>query len=313
MDAKVAEAGGQGTDLLSVFNTIHVCNEEKIPTEDRLFCEKLQEQLHKSLYQLDEWYMFFQKEAEKYKESHKLSYKPDGSVSLNHVLRTHDRAQYGFTGFEFTPFETINAIVKNRKAAATAFVCDIISYFNEKYHISVTCSDNPDDMIPGFRPVYQKYVDLIISHLGGRNFRETAEDELLKRFHAVVCPGWKTKIPELKNDKIIFHRIFDLDDFYFFYQQNRIHYRSSDNIQHFCAGIALGGSNALNGDLSVIIGLDTDNVDLSRWYDLATEQAGQVKFYKNGRIDVRFRNETAAEECFRKLRLNQCKQNKEEN
>ena len=34
----------------------------------------------------------------------------------------------------------------------------------------------------GFRPVYQTYVDMVIEHLGGKSFRETAEEELLYRF-----------------------------------------------------------------------------------------------------------------------------------
>ncbi len=34
----------------------------------------------------------------------------------------------------------------------------------------------------GFRPVYQTYVDMVIEHLGGKSFRETAEEELLARF-----------------------------------------------------------------------------------------------------------------------------------
>ena len=38
----------------------------------------------------------------------------------------------------------------------------------------------------GFRPVYQTYVDMVIEHLGGKSFRETAEEELLARFLKTV-------------------------------------------------------------------------------------------------------------------------------
>ena len=41
----------------------------------------------------------------------------------------------------------------------------------------------------GFRPVYQTYVDMVIEHLGGKSFRETAEEELLARFLKTVQPS----------------------------------------------------------------------------------------------------------------------------
>lgn len=55
----------------------------------------------------------------------------------------------------------------------------------------------------------------------------------------------------------------------------------------------------------MIIGLHEDDVDVSRWYDLTTTNAEQIKFYKNGRIDVRFKDCTIAENCFKRLRLDE--------
>ena len=39
----------------------------------------------------------------------------------------------------------------------------------------------------GFRPVYDTYVDVVIEHLGGKSFRETAVEELLARFLNKMC------------------------------------------------------------------------------------------------------------------------------
>ena len=46
----------------------------------------------------------------------------------------------------------------------------------------------------GFRPVYQTYVDTVIEHLGGKSFRETAEEELLARFLKTVQPSRWSKL-----------------------------------------------------------------------------------------------------------------------
>ena len=66
----------------------------------------------------------------------------------------------------------------------------------------------------GFRPIYETYVDAVIEHLGGKSFRETAEDELLNRFLKVVQPSYWSKVkPELKKDKITFPDILRFDEF----------------------------------------------------------------------------------------------------
>ncbi len=72
----------------------------------------------------------------------------------------------------------------------------------------------------GFRPVYETYVDMVIEHLGGKSFRETAEEELLKRFLQTVTPScWSKVKPELKKDKIIFPDIVRWDNIHLEYHQ----------------------------------------------------------------------------------------------
>ena len=55
----------------------------------------------------------------------------------------------------------------------------------------------------------------------------------------------------------------------------------------------------------MITGFHADNVDVSGWYDLTTTSAEQIRFYKNGRIDIRFKDCAAAESCFKRLRLDE--------
>ena len=148
----------------------------------------------------------------------------------------------------------------------------------------------------GFRPVYDTYVDVVIEHLGGKSFRETAVEELLARLSKVVRPAYWSKVKtELKKDKIIFPEIIRFDDFSMQYnQRNRISYNYGGELETLCAGIAYGADDILNGNSKVIIRFDDNDISVTDWYDLTTTNAEQIRFYKNGRIDVRFKDSAAA-------------------
>lgn len=78
-----------------------------------------------------------------------------------------------------------------------------------------------------------------------------------------------------------------------------------NELETLCAGIAFGADDILNGNSKMIICFDDNNVSINDWYDLTTTNAEQIRFYKNGRIDVRFKDSAAAESCFKRLRLDE--------
>ncbi len=296
-------AGGS-TDLLSGILGIEIRNEKKITAGDRQYCEAQQESLYKSLEQIEKWYGIFTEDAEKYRESHRVSYKENGDVSYRNVGRYSD--DNGYTDHEFRPFKAIKDLVAANHSANKSFVNRIIGYFNSTYNVAVPVPEiNGDTLKMGFRPQYMTYVDMVIKHLGGRSFRRTAEDELTTRFLKLVKPGpWSKVKPELKGDKIIFPNVVSFDDFYYSTcHQNHIHYNSKGNIGTFCEGIAYGADDVLCGDSGMIIRFNTDDVDISGWYDLTTTNATGMRFYRNGRIDVRFINREAANSCYNRLHL----------
>ena len=84
-------------------------------------------------------------------------------------------------------------------------------------------------------------------------------------------------------------------------------YETDRKVSRFCEGIAFGAEDVLCRSIEMIIGLDTRNVDISRWYDLTTTNAVSLKFYGNTRIDVNFKDSATAESCFKRLRLNEIK------
>ncbi|GKG72504.1 hypothetical protein CE91St1_16470 [Parabacteroides goldsteinii] len=306
MQTTTATKAGNAPDLLSGILSVQVRNEDKITEQDRLYCQTQQDLLYKTLDQIDRWYAIFKEDAKQYQEERKFHYEDNGKVSMRNFYTFHnDRDDYSHN--EFKPFDLINDLVDKNHNANANFANRIIGYFNKTYNVSVPeYKIDEKTLRMGFRPVYETYVDTVIEHLGGKSFRETAEEELLSRFLKVVKPScWSKVKPELKKDKITFPDILRFDEFYLSYNRNQIHYNYKGNIEIFCEGIAFGADDSINGSSRMIVRLDENDVDVSGWYDLTTTNAEQIKFYKNGRIDVRFKDIVAAESCFKRLRLDE--------
>ena len=137
---------------------------------------------------------------------------------------------------------------------------------------------------------------------------EKYEDHPTCILETVRPSNWSKVKPQLKKDKIIFPDIVTWDSFHYeCYKDYRFSYETDRKVSRFCEGIAFGADDVLCGSIEMIIGLDTRNVDISRWYDLTTTNAVSLKFYGNTRIDVKFKDSAAAESCFKRLRLNEIK------
>ena len=306
MQTTTATKTGNAPDLLSGILSVQVRNEDKITEQDRLYCQTQQDLLYKTLDQIDHWYAIFKEDAEQYQEERKFHYEDNGKVSMRNFYSYHnDRDDYSHN--EFKPFDLINDLVDKNHNANSNFAGRIIAYFNKTYNVQVPVpSIDGKTLRMGFRPVYETYVDTVIEHLGGKSFRETAEEELLSRFLKVVQPScWSKVKPELKKDKITFPEILRFDEFYLSYNRNQIHYNYRGKIETFCEGIAFGADDSIHGSSGMVLGLNEEDIDVSRWYDLTTTNAEQIRFYKNGRIDIRFKDSAAAENCFKRLRLDE--------
>ena len=305
MQTTTATHAVRKADLLSDILDMEIRNEEKITVQDRLFCEKQQEALYKSLDQIDRWYEIFTTDAENYRESHRISYKVNGEISYRERICPNNS---NYIRHEFKPFDSINMLASANLNANRNFANRIIEYFNRTYNVSVPIPEiNGDTLKMGFRPKYMTYVDTVIEHLGGRSFRKTAEDELIKRFIQLVKPNrWSKVKPELKGDKISFPNIVIFDSFHHdYYNKNFMDYSSNQKMSAFCEGIAFGSDDVLCGDCEMILNLHRYDVDTSIWYDLTTTNATGMKFFRNGRIDVRFKDREAASLCFNRLCLDE--------
>ena len=248
----------------------------------------------------------FKEEAEQYRTERDFSYDDNGKISMRDLYSLRN-GKDDYSHNEFKPFDVLNDLVDKNHNANSNFANRIIAYFNRTYNVSV-----PEQRIDektlrmGFRPVYGTYMDAVIEHLGGKSFRETAVEELLARVAKVVKPScWSKVKTELKKDKIVFPEIIRFDDFYLQYNKCQISYNYGGELETLCAGIAYGADDVLCGSSDMIIRFDRNDVSVSDWYDLTTTNAEQIRFYKNGRIDVKFKDSATAESCFKRLRLDE--------
>lgn len=298
----------QPSDQLSAIYEVEVRHEEKISAADRAFCERQQAALYETLEQIERCYAVLRAEAEHYNDFFRITCEPNGRIAAcaQHPVGDGIPADYRIAAFKL--FDSIETFVKLNYEVNEIFAARIIRYFNETYHISVSIpSIDADTLKMGKRPVYTTYVDRVIEYLDGRSFRTTAETEILERFLNHVRPGrWAKSKPELRGRKILFPNIVAYDGFYLkWHHCHRMAYGTASRLDTFCEGIMLGAEERLDGSRKSIAELDTDDVDLTRWYDTATESGVQFQFFKNGRIDVKFKDAAAAEACFRRLRLHE--------
>jgi hypothetical protein len=292
-------------DLLKIFDSFSIQTENAVPEQDLKFCEQQQELLCKTLDGIQRWYDIFCEEAEKYADDHVFSYNADGMVKFNEKYRDRNNEPPDYKQFDFKPFEVINKLAAARKNAVCALAGNIVRYFNSKYSITIPIPEMDDAVTLNYRPVYTDYTRLVEEHLQGRGFRETAEEELISRFHALVLPYRSSKLPQLKSDKIIFHSPVRISNSYHASPPcYRLDFGYDKQLDTLCEGILFGSKTMLNGNLKIIRDFNNLHVDINRWYPLTFSTGYAMKFYLNGRIDVQFPDASKAQTCFERLRLN---------
>jgi hypothetical protein len=230
----------------------------------------------------------------------------NGTVKYNKPHKPHTFYSDHYDNHDFLPFDSLNKVVEKRKRMIDIFAVNIVQHFNRTYNLSVPVPTLEEDTLPiDFVPAYMTYIDAVIAHLGGRGFRETAEEELINMFHQTVHRYDRHSLPEVKSRSIVFHDLFRFDSFSLQYGTYKIPWGDIDYVNTLCAGLAFYGQDRLNGDSGIICGFSKENVNITDCYELSTSPAEQLKFYKNGRVDVKFKDTASAEECFNKLKLNE--------
>ena len=74
-------------------------------------------------------------------------------------------------------------------------------------------------------------------------------------------------------------------------------------VSDICTAVIMHRSGLLTGSSNDIVGLRSHEVDTSIWYQIQNSKGCEIKFYKNGRIDIRFPSAREALDCFVALKL----------
>ena len=191
-------------NLLTKLDAVEIKADNRISESDRAFCQMRQEaydEARKILVELrQQWKGTLRQQEEKYGKEHYV-------------------ALEGFSTF------TIQQKITN---LPSLFISDLVGYFNNTYHVSVSSGDIKDVLIPkeprvrgwednrsalsayqaemrSFSLRYETVLDQIFIQLGGRTFMERALDEIKENCHKAAWNIYrKTQDFEIKGDTIRF-------------------------------------------------------------------------------------------------------------
>ena len=304
MENKNTPPQENNNDLLSALDKIQIEGDDKITTEDREYCEGLQRQCYEVLDHLKTWYDLFHAEAEKFQDTYNLDFEPNGRVEVNPKADAPKTLHNPFGGYRFTPFELVNEIARDHGRTCILFSNLIIDYFQEKYKFHITRPDATSYDIPiDFRPVYTTCVNHIISHLEGKSFREKAEEEIISQMLNTVRDRSRSTHPQVKGAIITLPGVFYLDKSNCGQNNCDLSRGVTTLIGNICTGLALYATDRIDGGLDFIPHFDPYSVRMGQWYLLENDKISAVRFYMNGRIDVRCSSDQTARECYNFLRL----------
>lgn len=291
-------------DLFTQILQMEMTREDTIPEEDAAYCRSLKESLDRTLDSLKEWYDKLDKLTETMGHDYQINRYDDGRITGFERSVCFDSLEKQFA---FDPFKPMTDLAEKYVSACTAFRNKLIRYFNDKYSISVSSysrdSSDQHTIISGTHPTWEDTVQDVIAHLGGRSFRDTAEDEIINRLHNMVT-GWRGQL----RARLTGRTISLIDQLgYSDYTPCRMDYSYRQKLDQMTNAMLLGAERRIDGGIGSIRGLNTDYTIFGEWYETDSEVIDGVKFYKNGKIDFRFRDTQSASDCWAYLRLDQIK------
>lgn len=288
----------QDMDLLSQVEAIQIDNNERISKEDKEHCEYLQELCYRTLDQLQRSHEDMYAASKEYIDSEFLCVEYGEEYNLKksewHVSTSMEEK---YRCKHYIPILQEKKIRNLFTETCHMFCNHVIDYFNNKYGITVECPDRfrgcikLKDFDPTFRPKYDELVDIVIAHLGGRTFAQTMEDEV----YAQALPKYLKDAVELKGNKITINYFIDS------YYRDELSYDTISRLDMFI--------DALNYFYTGVKCVLKPKEFLKSIYDLRIGSAyecilpgvEQFKFYKNRKMEVKFKSSADAQKFHTKL------------
>ena len=281
--------------LLDKFSAVEVKTDNRISEEDRVFCQTQQRAYEEAKDALIKtrglWKDLVKSQEDLLGAVMTDSYSKETYIRLNGFSTTDIRNK-----IEYLPELFINAIV---------------SYFNRKYHVSVSEMEVKKKLIPEspqfdweksrtneyhkqMRELTLKYEDVleqIFVQLGGRTFAERALDELKEKCHKFSWNNYKG-LPEyeVQNETIHFNGYACSFDAWL----SRSVWKFNDGMRDVLRGLAHFETQQLDylpKDIAFLVGYDDK---CSSSYEFDYEKLKRIRMFKNHRVDVRFASKELA-------------------
>ena len=198
----------------------------------------------------------------------------------------------------------VNRLMKHIFFLHKTFLCGVVSYLNETYHLTIDAYAVMRSLLPqepgytgseddvDWSPVvlrYQDAVELILSGFDGRTFEEQAPYELVENCRRTAWNDDRTANYEWK--KVTVKILSGACDYGYYsgHEQWHIH-DGGKNVLKAAAYFEAGGFQPYPYEIKELL---SDTAYL--WYDLweleGCEKLERIKLYKNGRMDIRFTSE----------------------
>ena len=280
--------------LLEKISAIEIKADTRISDEDREYCkahQKAYEEAKATLIKLETlWDGFIKSQEEILNET---------------ICSQYEKHRY-------TVIDGLSSHSLSTKIAGLPeiFVESIVSYFNSKYHVSVSGLkikgllipkapsynweksriEEYNDAIRALALNYEDVVEQIFVQLGGRTFEQRALDELKEKCHECA---WRTSTGkaeyELHNDTIQFEYGCSYEAWC-----SRTVWKVRDGMKNVLRSIAHFETQQLDylpKDIAFLVGYDDK---CSSTYDFDYEKVKKIRMFKNNRVDVKFASKELA-------------------
>ena len=280
--------------LLEKISAIEIKADTRISDEDREYCkahQKAYEEAKATLIKLETlWDGFIKSQEEILNET---------------ICSQYEKHRY-------TVIDGLSSHSLSTKIAGLPeiFVESIVSYFNSKYHVSVSGLkikgllipkapsynweksriEEYNDAIRALALNYEDVVEQIFVQLGGRTFEQRALDELKEKCHEFA---WRTSTGkaeyELHNDTIQFEYGCSYEAWC-----SRTVWKVRDGMKNVLRSIAHFETQQLDylpKDIAFLVGYDDK---CSSTYDFDYEKVKKIRMFKNNRVDVKFASKELA-------------------
>lgn len=287
----------QECDLLAQVEAIEIDNCQRISKEDREYCEAIQALCHGTLQQLHDTYEQMMESLKPLVESGFIVLKYNEKYEF-YKAEWYMTTEEKYKASQYIPGLQEHTVRKLFRITCRTFVHDIIEHFNSKYGIEVKIPDTytetltPDKFDPSERPQYNELVDIVIAHLGGRSFAQAMEDEI---YENALPKYMKERVTVKGNILSIEHYAhscmydFDLSSTTI---QNLTFF--IDALHYFFTGLKCRQNpNEFFGQYR--------ELKQGMKYECPIPEVEYFRFYKNDKMEVRFKKPHMADEFYKKI------------